>query len=88
MDDAERSGLWTRMRFLLEGLGGQQDSAAFVDSCLDMLGDLVGAQLGMLCLRPPGETDIEGARALTVRDTVRVVSPSPLVVLEKATTSV
>jgi DNA-binding NtrC family response regulator len=85
MDDAERSGLWTRMRFLLEGLGGQQDSAAFVDSCLDMLGDLVGAQLGMLCLRPPGETwSPVAARQRRRSVAVRDLGPERVALLEQA----
>jgi DNA-binding NtrC family response regulator len=47
----DRATLWTRMRFLLESLGTRFEHESFVDECLDLLVDLLGADLGVLCVR-------------------------------------
>ena len=49
VQELERSSLWTRMRFLLDCLGSKFDSGSFLDECLDLLGDLTGAEQGLVC---------------------------------------
>jgi DNA-binding NtrC family response regulator len=39
------------MRFLLESLGSRLEGERFVQECLDLLLDLVGAELGIVCVR-------------------------------------
>ncbi len=39
------------MRFLLESLGTRFERESFVDECLDLLNDLLGADLGVVCVR-------------------------------------
>lgn len=47
----DRATLWTRMRFLLESLGSRLEGEQFVVECLDLLNDLMDAELGVACVR-------------------------------------
>lgn len=66
----DRSTLWTRMRFLIDALSTRPDSANFVDESLDLVSELLGADLAVICVRVPDRWN--GIAARRRRRTVAV----------------
>lgn len=75
----DRTSLWTRMRFLLETLGARGDSNTFINECLDLLNDLLGAERGIILLR----TKDGQWRPIAARQSHRTISTEMLGVVRK-----